>query len=630
MRLLEWIKRQDYYMETPTFKVKGEDGFQTIFGGILFLLYVLINLVLTLYYFISTYTDYKPTVTSASRSRELELVSAYDKDNFEFVLAFYEETHKGIKGMNILNPTSSFTHEKFDLNAEDPHSIENIGQFSKCLDVENELHPENPFNTAKNIKGLSDSMICSHFDKDLEIGGDFISNHKKNNIEGHFKFDTCLLEGITPQQCNSNEELSKFSLQQGFHWSFIYLNNHIDNLVPHGFSNFTDDIESKFDLGVDHKIIITYTRHQIDIDNNYIFNFFPNSNHAFHSIEVEHRLIPKEQEANFVRIEIEVNLNRIEFSHLREYTKMDSIIANIGAVTYLVDVAFGAIIAFFNYCKMDIYMFNKTYQIMDNKSKISKSNIPFEKINSTSRPQSITASPNNLRVSDNRAMDTERKEDILHINKVDDAKSASTNRPIVNNYSRIESNTGGRIHFNSKITSDHVKKSLTKSKINISLWDTIWAEFYPECIKLNDEQKKYKVASAYLTYDLDVTTYLQMVQDFEKLRDFVLKDEEKLQMLVDQRRIVNAEMDYEEMEQQVEDEMEKMNNLNDSLIEKIHKAVHSKEAAYLNLNRGSVVRGKTIKEFFDFIQPHKEENIILEEDKDKNKEIKEELSINEI
>ena len=701
--MLEFIKRQDYYSETPAFKIKGEDGYKTLLGGVLFIIYFVIYFFLTLYYLINNYTNYKPIVSSISEASDYSIEHTFNHDIFQVAVSMFEEG-KQIKPMK-LSFTSEISHEKISaINNQYIH--ENIGEFIECKVLENNiinnakandsalghrnLNVDNntegpvqslsstiqsrldsnlyPYSSFKQyLKVLENHSYCASFHDDIKVGGDLVNSGVKNNIIGHFDIDTCKIDEMNTDICSDNIKLSKFSKDKKLYWVMAFKNNHLTPDLKEGYSAFTDSIVGEFDLGSDHEIVMTYSKNILSTDNNFIFDFVPPQEITFPTFTIMHRLIPKDSNPDKVKIFLKLKLSNFDVNHSRGYVKLDSIIANIQAITYLVDVFFISLCQFFHYGKMDIFIANKAYQIFDNPetvksnrrnssivSNILKNNIVnnnnnvnsnkhkysnlygkssnFDsRLNSMDNTNNIRnlelnrnktlgleleKSPNvNSKINNeivynddiNRLNENESKKDKkvtnisnLELHKIDnnDVMSINSKEAFNNNYLTVKNKDNQNTHQilskidkanNDNISNksnkntntikniNYVRNQLKKDELKTNLLETLITELCPwiPCFKKlsnkhkTDAKKKYLIASAYLSYDLDIITYLRNIQILEKLRDYTLSEDKKSLMNLDSRRLINSDFNLEEIEEKLEKDIEKFDDLNDSFVENI-------------------------------------------------------------
>ena len=149
------------------------------------------------------------------------------------------------------------------------------------------------------------------------------------------------------------------------------------------------------------------------------------------------------------------------------------------------------------------------------------------------------------------------------------SKIDKANNDNISNKSNKNTNTIKNINY--------VRNQLKKDELKTNLLETLITELCPwiPCFKKlsnkhkTDAKKKYLIASAYLSYDLDIITYLRNIQILEKLRDYTLSEDKKSLMNLDSRRLINSDFNLEEIEEKLEKDIEKFDDLNDSFVENI-------------------------------------------------------------
>jgi hypothetical protein len=582
MWIIKFIKKNDYYMDKPAFNLKGEEGNRTVIGGCLGILYVLIYIALFVYYLIQNYSDYSPTISNYSIAHSFEQDESViiDKNIFEFAYAFYE-TGENFKNLEINDYKSEvkFIHEQLGDNYE--YKPTDIGSIKKCPDLTpDELAEHLPY---QRMLKINKNLLCDELQEDPQFSGNFLDHLIRNQVEATLDINLCSIPEIGNDICNNRKKLEDFSLDKDLRWTFGFKNSHLTTEKPvsgpdNGYVNFSDYIEQDFDLSLDHVIVVTLQINNIETDNNFIFDFFPHDVTTFYTLKAQHSLVPRALEVNNLRIKVVFELDKYEVNNTRSYVKFDSIIANIQAVTYLMDVFFMYIVSVFNFGKLDKLISNIVYQIKPNKSsnelKFSKFPIRGRGSSVYSNETPITKKIEIKGYSSDIPIDSNDKE-ILDLHGLDSKKQnnlESVNRPIkIKNFNQEEV-----IKPINTYAEDIIKLNLKREEIKIGLLDRLLIEFglYSKENK-NRDIVMYRIASAYLSKDLDVITYLNNMQDYEKLRDYLLTKDEKLRMILESKREISSNMNAEEVENNLESLNDRLNNVSNSLVEEIKQACYN-------------------------------------------------------
>ena len=579
MWIKKFIKKNDYYMDTPAFNLKGEDGNRTLIGGCLGILYIVIYIALFVYYLIQNYSDYSPTITNytIAHSFEQDETVEIDKNIFEFAYAFYE-TGKTFKNLEINDYKSEikFIHEQLGENYE--YTPIEIGTIKKCYDLtKEELAEHLPY---QRMFKIDKNLLCDELFENPKFSGNFLDHLIRNQVEATIDVNLCSVPDIGKDICTNRKKLLEFSLEKDLRWTFGYKNAHLSTEKPesgpdNGYVNFSDYIEQDFDLSLDHEIIVTLQINNIETDNNFIFDFFPHDLTKFYTLKAQHSLVPRALETNNLRVKIIFELDKYEVNNTRSYVKFDSIIANIQAVTYLMDVFFMYIASVFNFGKMDKLISNLVYQVKSNdtilKTKSNKLAIHSRGSSQYSKETPITKKVEIMGYSDNKQVGY-KDIDVLDLHGLDSKKEnylESATRPVkINNFNQSEV-----IKPVNYYTTDIIKLNLKREELKISLLDRLFIELgiYSEENK-SKEIVRYKIASTYLSKDLDVITYLNNMQEYEKLRDYLITKDEKLMLLLENKREITESMNVNEVENNLESLSNRLNNLSNSLIEEIKHA----------------------------------------------------------
>lgn len=168
MSFKKFFKSIDLLGDPVQFNIKGRDIHKTIPGSVFTIFTLIIYLTVTIYNIVITYSDYQPTITSVSLSRDFSVEHTIPRGNFNFSMAFYEVS-QSFKKIDLPSSfTSEILHEKVTLF---PYSeeIQYIGQFKKCNELEAEyyvgyLEGHLPYTQMKSIE---EGILCDDIENDI-------------------------------------------------------------------------------------------------------------------------------------------------------------------------------------------------------------------------------------------------------------------------------------------------------------------------------------------------------------------------------------------------------------------------------------------------------------------------------
>lgn len=388
-----------------------------------------------------------------------------------------------------------------------------------------------------------------------------------------------------------------------------------------GYTHFADYIEQQFDLGVNHRVEIIFTKNTLETDNNLIFNFMANDVKEFFTFDVKHTEVERLENLAQMEIVFDISFSRFEKNHTRSYEKLDSTLANIQAVTAIIDWLFAMMLGYFNSNSMEKYLANKVYLVQNSNSnndynsiKVSHNrqgsvitNVPFNNINANNTNNNIDQSlkvelknskENKLEIkSDTNRNDNYYKEepDIIELNSQSPSIKFNNYQDNLSNDSKKKSINNGKgnispINTQKKITLkiDQAKTKLERSKIKINQSQILGYEDFSCCMNKNKNNKVYQeflklnLASIYLADDLDIINYLKQKQEFEYIKEMLLNENERFLLKGICPRRVHSNIEAEKVEEILEEK--NYEHLKPDYNEKFCKALEQMANSNSNIN----------------------------------------------
>lgn len=482
---------QDSFLEIPSFRVKGEDGYKTLTGGILYVVYLFFYMSISMYYLINNFSNYQPIISTYSTSTNFGNEIILNHENIQLALSFYEEKESILPV--TFDISSEITHKKIDVINNIFNEV-SIGEAIKCKDLETIILSQNKNNKLENkdlqllpfyqlkkhLNVLEDNTYCNYFKQNLIYGGDLLSTGLKNVLENEIIIDACSIKGITKEDCNNIQKLSTFSNLNNFNWIFLFKNFELNPNLDLGYNAFTESLQNEFDLGMDHIITFTYVKNILTTDNNFIFDFIKPKIITFPSFIINHLKVPRVGNSNEVKLIISFEQSSYDINHDRGYIRLDSILANIQAVVSIFEIFILYLGKLLNYGKLDVYIANKSYNVVNNNKKIKNSlkiknsikdiikNNLLNKDNS--KVISLKNNSNSNYVNENLDKDNDFK--MLKLSNNSDRGNDNLNNSILNIKKEIISSSDNKIidikrfeNVNSIANKDVVYSSINKNDI---------------------------------------------------------------------------------------------------------------------------------------------------------------------
>jgi len=326
------IKSIDRFGKQITLNFKGRPGSLSFFGGLCTLLNSIVFWSLCFSYFYKFLFDNAPIISYESQTRESNEFYVIKPDDVKFFLGLFTYGNgeappkpKLVKPINAtLNLTEKSTHKK----------ITKTGEIGDCKNYEDDLK----FSSIRKNLSLRNLTTCTYLNKtDMpKIGGDILVNQNQSLLSIEINFNLCDILDRKSDCDVTNVTNKDFS---NFINLFFYKKSYMDKNLPEGYSYSYKYLKMEFVHDLDTKITLKAKKTFISTDVNWIFNFIPNEEQEIFVMDADYTLTSKknvtEENKRFKKFTIEVELDENKINIERKYTKIDDIMANVGAIVSL-------------------------------------------------------------------------------------------------------------------------------------------------------------------------------------------------------------------------------------------------------------------------------------------------------
>jgi hypothetical protein len=360
---MQAFKNMDIYGDELKFRVNGRTTYKTLLGSILSLITLLFGVLIFATNISKVIRKENPSVIIQNSYSNDYPVENLTSNDFEIIMDLSESNRNGkIFGYPLPIQESTLMNQKIsisDLIQSDVQPITN-SSFSNCSKIDS-LWSELAV-SLKNRQTMN-NLICSNFDGNMTLGGDFTSKGFLNLAFGQVIIDLCK---IFPN-CSS-EWLSKQWEESNFSLTYRYINKYFNAsnyLQGSGYTAISQIMQIRLDY--EHLFSFRIQKNIIETDNNLLFNFYPNSFITFYTVKsLNYQSYAKTSQSkygpNHLNIMFNANLDQSVSYYKRTYAKLDSALANSIALIKLITMLMTSINKIINFDTLCNYLISNLYR----------------------------------------------------------------------------------------------------------------------------------------------------------------------------------------------------------------------------------------------------------------------------
>ena len=526
-------------------------------------------------YFYDFLFNNSPKIAYETHIRNFSDYKKVKQDDIKFALGFYNFTGGPPKPILVKPYNYSFIQSTKGVYPEKPEKP--IGKIVNC----SQYKDDEKFNGINEELSLPKLETCSMLDESgTEIGGNIITTKKESQIEISQLFSLCEILG-KKENCEIKPHFFKT-----IKILFFYKNSFIQKHLPKGYTYTYLALHSDINYKMDKIIHLKAKRAYISTDRNWIFDIFPHEEEEIFKIDAtqtfeDSNLFSKEGEEKFLNIKINIELDLNVENYERSYTKLDDLMAAVGAIVALVEFFTVFTAEFFTEGNLEHSLYKEIYFT---KNKLKEKNFNFldyvyklKKNNDNNNDNDNNDNNNNNDNNDNQIINNNNKQNIELENKIPDKRERnnSNNLSIRSNKElkdiQNENQKGEILNLNKTLNetkkyeeiANKQRNFLKENLIKKSKLVKIYQIFFPK--KINDTNIGRLInIQGFIEKELDILNILKKLIEYENFKSLFLSENQNTLLSLLQRRIINKNI----IDDEADDFHEKFffgNSLNDNI-----------------------------------------------------------------